>query len=88
MAKKKVRIELNHDGFRELLEGSEVAGLVDSCGASLAARAGPGFVSKPAHGNFGGGRHVCHVGTGDSREAMEAQARDKALTVALHGSGV
>lgn len=83
---KQVRIELDHDGFRQLLSSSEVASLVDSTGKKLASRAGKGFIAKPAHGGFGGGRHICHVGTGD-KDAMEAQARDKALTKALHGMG-
>lgn len=83
---KTVRIELNHDGFRQLLNGPEVTRLVDDTGKKLAARAGEGFTSKPSYGNFGGGRHVCHVGTAD-KTAMEAQARDKALTKALHGMG-
>lgn len=84
---KKIRIELNHEGFRQLLSGPEVTQLVDSTGARLASLAGPGFVSEPAQGDFGGGRHICHVGTGDSREAMEAQATTKALTRALHSMG-
>lgn len=85
---KRIRIELNHDGFRQLLSGPEVTRLVDSTGASLAAAAGPGFVANPDQGDFGGGRHVCHVGTGDSVEAMQAQAEFKALTRALHRMGV
>lgn len=84
---RKIRIELDHEGFRQLLSGPEVTQLVDSTGARLAAKAGPGFVSVPAHGGFGGGRHICHVGTGDSKEAMEAQARGKALTRALYSMG-
>lgn len=83
---KLVRIELDHDGFRQLLNSHEVASLVDGLGEKLAARAGEGFVAKPAYGGFGGGRHICHVGTGD-KASMEAQARDKALTKALHGMG-
>lgn len=86
MATMRVRIELNHDGFRQLLNSSEVAALVDGTGERLAARAGDGFVSKPSYGGFGGGRHVCHVGTAD-KTSMEAQARDKALTRALHSMG-
>lgn len=84
---KKVRIELNHDGFRQLLNSPEVVRLVDSTGESLAAKAGPGFVAEPAQGNFGGGRHICHVGTGNSKDAMYAQATTKALTRALNSSG-
>lgn len=84
---KRIRIELDHAGFRQLLEGPEVTELVDSLGDQLAARAGAGFVSKPMRGDFGGGRHVCHVGTGDET-AMAAQATDKALTRALYGMGV
>lgn len=81
-----VRIELDHEGFRQLLNSSEVASLVDSTGERLASRAGGGFIAKPSYGGFGGGRHICHVGTGD-KESMEAQARDKALTKALYGMG-
>ncbi len=88
MARKLVKLELSHSGFRDLLSGAEVAAYVDAVGEKLAAKAGPGFESKPARGGFGGGRHIAHVGTGDSKEAMEAQARDKALTRALHSSGV
>lgn len=83
---KKVRIELDHEGFRQLLNSSEVASLVDSKGSELASRAGAGFIAKPSYGGFGGGRHICHVGTSD-KASMEAQARDKALTKALHGMG-
>lgn len=83
----KIRIELDHEGFRQLLSGPEVTRLVDSTGARLAAKAGPGFVSVPAPGGFGGGRHICHVGTGDSKDAMYAQAHGKALTRALYSMG-
>ena len=53
---KLVRIELDHDGFRQLLNSHEVASLVDGLGEKLAARAGEGFVAKPAYGGFGDGR--------------------------------
>lgn len=82
----KMKIELNHDGFRQLLNSAEVASLVDGVGEDLAARAGDGFASKPAYGGFGGGRHIAHVGTVD-KTGMERQARDKALTRALHSMG-
>ena len=83
----KIRIELNHEGFRQLLNSPEVVRLVDDTGRKLAARAGAGFVAEPAQGGFGGGRHICHVGTGNSKEAMEAQATTKALTRALYSMG-
>lgn len=81
-----VKVELNHSGFRSLLTGPEVTAYVDSLAAQLAREAGSGFVVKPAYGSFGGGRHVAHVGTG-TLDAMRAQARDKALTRALHSMG-
>ena len=84
---KRVKIELDHEGFHQLLEGQEVTSLVDECGRKLAAKAGPGFIAKPERGGFGGGRHICHVGTGD-KESMIAQAESRALQKALYTSGV
>lgn len=78
-----VRVELDHEGFRQLLTGPEITTFIDQQADRMADRAGDGFVTRKITGGYGGGRHVAFVGTGTGK-AMRAQAKDKALSRALH----
>ena len=80
----KVRIELNSDGFREILNSQAVADLCADVGNGIAQRAGDGFAYFPATLNYGGGRVGGFVNA-TTYEAMEAEARDKTLTKAVNG---
>lgn len=78
----KVRIELNSEGFREILNSQAVADLCKEVGESIASKAGEGFAYFPTHLNYGGGRVGGFVrGTDD--ESMAAEATDKVLTKAV-----
>lgn len=75
---KKIRIEFNSAGFREILVGSSVGELVKSTASDLAARAGEGYMSSTMYGGFGGGRIIGFVTT-DSYEAMKDNAENGTL---------
>lgn len=54
---KKIRIELDHAGIRQLLCSSEIAGEVEKAAEAIAARAGEGYeVVGPQALGYGGGR--------------------------------
>lgn len=79
-----VRIELDHDGFRQLLSSQGVGDLVVSTARRIANDAGDGFeATGPRSSNYGGGRVVAEVHA-TTWEARHAQATDLALTKAVH----
>ena len=80
-----VKIELDHDGFRALLEGDAVRGVVDNVAAGVAARAGDGFKVKTIKGLVDS-RRIRRVYAA-TKEARAAQASDKVLSKAIHGGG-
>lgn len=81
----KIRIELNHDGIRQLLMSQPIADECRKAAEAIAARAGDGFeVSEKKHRNFGGGR-IGYVVYTDTYEAREAEATDKVLSKAVRG---
>lgn len=77
-----VTIEHYSDGWRQILCSQGVKSLVDSAGEAMAARAGDGFAYTPAYLNYGGGRVGGFV-SAKTYAAMRAEARDKALSMAV-----
>lgn len=81
----KVRIELNHDGIRELLTSQPIAAECEKAAEKIAARAGDGFEVLPLkHMGFGGGR-VGYAVKADTYEAKVAESERKVLTKAVRG---
>ena len=81
----KIRIELNHDGIRQLLMSQPIANECRKAAEEIAARAGDGFEVLPAKElGFGGGRVGYAVYT-DTYEARVAEAEGKALSKAVRG---
>ena len=81
----KIRIELNHDGIRELLMSEPIAKECEKAAEKIAERAGDGFEVLPAKQiGFGGGRvgYAVHTATD---EARKAESEDKALSKAVRG---
>lgn len=84
---KKVRIEFNTDGFRQLLQSDDVKGLVEENTNAILERAGgedSGFSASVWEAGFGGGRWAGTVRTA-SYDAARAEATDKTLTKAVTG---
>ena len=86
-----LRLEFNSDGFREILCGDGVKGMVDSATEKIKARAdagiqgeSEGFRATSILGNYGGGRWVGFVSTTD-QESMIAESEGKALSKAVSG---
>lgn len=82
MARTSVKLEFNQAGFAALAKGGAVLADLTARGEAIAAAAGDGFEARPS---IGATRARVVVITA-SREAMEAEATDKALTSAI-GAG-
>ena len=81
----KVRIELNHDGIRELLTSAPIASECEKAAEGIAARAGDGFEVLPMRKmSYGGGR-IGYAVSAETYEAKLAEATDKVLTKAVRG---
>lgn len=81
----KIRIELNHDGIRQLLMSEPIANECKKAAEKIAQRAGDGFeVSDARHMGYGGGRVGFTVRTA-TEEARIAEAEDKVLSKAVRG---
>lgn len=79
----KVKIELNHDGIRELLMSQPIADECEKAAEKIAETAGEGFVVLPAREmGYGGGRVGVAVHA-DSYDAKVAEAEDKVLSKAV-----
>lgn len=78
-----IRLEFNSQGFRQLLNSSEVEALVLSEAEDIATRAGEGFV---AHSRKAGTRYIAFAGTSDDA-SIRAEAENKVLSRAVvpHG---
>lgn len=86
-----LRLEFNSDGFREILCGDGVKGMVDSATEKIKVKAdagiqgtSEGFSASSFLGNYGGGRWVGVVSTTD-KESMIAESEGKALSKAVSG---
>lgn len=79
----KIRIELDHEGIRELLLSQEIAAECEKAAKHIATLAGEGFeVTTQRTYSFGGGR----IGYGveaKTDEARLAESEDKALSRAV-----
>lgn len=80
----KIRIELNRDGFKELLNSSEVTDLVKEHAEKIADRCGDGYESKTYRGSYGGGRVLATVRP-VTLDALKDEAENKTLEKAVHG---
>ena len=79
----KVRIELNHDGIRELLCSAPIGAECEKAARQIASAAGDGFVVLGGKVNsFGGGR-IGYAVSADTYEAKLAEAEDRALSKAV-----
>lgn len=79
----KVKIELNHDGIRELLLSQPIANECEKAAQKIASTAGDGFEVLPARQmGFGGGR-VGYAVHADSYAAKKAESEDKVLSKAV-----
>lgn len=79
----KIRIELNHEGIKELLMSDAIGNEVKKAADGIASRAGKGFkVVGPQGLGYGGGR-VGYGVVADTYEAKLAEAEDKALSKAV-----
>lgn len=87
----KVRVELNHDGFRDLFASDGVKSLLDDVGGKICEEANAklddeksyGFESHTWRGKYGGGRLINSVSAIDY-EASNAEQKDKILSRAVH----
>ena len=80
----KIRIELNRDGFKELLNSSEVTELVKEHAEKIANRCGDGYEAKTYSGSYGGGRVLATVRP-TTLDALIDEAENKTLEKAVHG---
>lgn len=83
----KVRIEMNHDGWRELLSSEAIAREVDRAGQRIAAEAGDGWEYRRAMLGYGGGRvggFVSSTHDAAGYAALLDEATNKTLTKAVH----
>lgn len=79
----KVRIELNHDGIRELLSSAPIAAECEKAAERIASKAGAGFVvTSQKKADFGGGRTSYGVATA-TQAARRAEAEEKRLSKAV-----
>ena len=76
---KSVRLEMNSAGFRQILRSEKVRDHLASRAQNIADAAGPGMEASSA---VGSNRARASVVTA-TREAMLAEAEDKALTSAI-----
>ena len=80
-----VRLVFNSDGFRQLLNSSEVEQLVTEKATMIAERANAssGLDSFQAHSVKAGTRYIAFAGTTDEASA-QAEAEDKVLSQAVY----
>ncbi|MBQ9004076.1 MAG: hypothetical protein IJ087_19710 [Eggerthellaceae bacterium] len=79
----KIRFEMNHDGWREILCSQKMADACNAVGERIASEAGQDFAYFPATLSYGGGRVGGFV-RAQSIEGMLAEATGKVLTKAVH----
>ena len=84
-----IKLEFKSEGFRQILMGSGVQGVVQNATEQIRANANAGITGESegfsAHtwqGNYGGGRWIGSVSTTDL-ESQRAESEDKALSKAV-----
>lgn len=80
---KRVRIELDHDGFTELLNSAEVKADLRTRAERIVAAAGAGVEYKEMQFTYGGSPRAGILIRTETDEAKRAEAEDKTLTRAL-----
>ena len=82
------RIVFNSDGFKQLLNSSEVEALVLSEAQKIADAASEGLEGEgfKAHSRKAGTRYIAFAGTTDE-ESIRAEAENKALSRAVMSNG-
>ena len=82
------RIVFNSDGFKQLLNSSEVEALVLNEAQKIADAASEGLEGEgfSAHSRKAGTRYIAFAGTTDE-ESIRAEAEDKALSRAVMSNG-
>ena len=82
------RIVFNSDGFKQLLNSSEVEALVLSEAQKIADAASEGLEGEgfKAHSKKAGTRYIAFAGTTDE-ESIRAEAENKALSRAVMSNG-
>lgn len=82
------RIEFNSEGFKQLLNSSEVEALVLSEAQKIADAASAGISGEGfrAHSRKAGTRYIAFAGTTDE-ESIRAEAEDKVLSRAVMSHG-
>ena len=82
------RIVFNSDGFKQLLNSSEVEALVLSEAQKIADAASEGLEGEgfKAHSKKAGTRYIAFAGTTDE-ESIRAEAENKALSRAVMANG-
>lgn len=79
-----MKVELNHDGFREILESDEVRSLVMGAAEEIRARCGDGYESEAFHAGFGEGRWAAVVRAA-TYEARADESENKTIEKAVNG---
>lgn len=92
---KRIKIEINSKGIKELLLGPEVSKLISDVSEKIAEDAnrlaGPGTDEKPEYvvkgpkvGSYGGGRNIAYVAAGNSAAFID-ESRNHTIESALGG---
>lgn len=79
-----MKVELNHDGFREILESDAVRSLVQGAADGIRARCGDGYEAETFHAGFGGGRWAAVVRAA-TYEARADESENKTIEKAVNG---
>lgn len=80
-----IRIELDHEGIKQLLMSAEIGAECEKAAQKIAAKAGDGFEVLPMKQmGFGGGRVGYAVYTA-TYDAKVAEAEEKTLSKAVRG---
>lgn len=87
MRVKSLKLEMNHDGFAQILQSAEVTKLIQSYTEQIAEDAGEGFEYEVKAGVRHGSPRAVGTVWAATREAREAEATNKVLTAALGGGG-
>lgn len=81
-----MRIEMNHDGFAQLLSSPEVTADIERRTAAIAAAAGEGFEHEVKVGRRHGSARAVGMVWAATDKARRAEAADRVLTSAIGGA--
>lgn len=83
---KKMRIEMNHDGFAQLLSSPEVTADIERRTAAIAAAAGEGFEHEVKVGRRHKSTRAVGMVWAATAAARQAEAENRVLTSAIGGA--